>query len=428
MLFRSGKYKALRRKVHFFLLILFLALPWIHWKGNQLVLLDVAHREFFLFGLHFRSHDAPLVLFLLLAFTFLIGLITTIWGRVWCGWACPQTVFTESIYRKIEVWIEGNHRDRKALDEAPWTGRKVYLKSLKWISFTIVSLLFTHSFLAYFVGSKNLITMIFGSPTLHWDAFLVVMISTAIILFDFGWFREQFCVIMCPYGRFQSVLMDSQSMVVGYDSRRSDCVNCFRCVQVCPTGIDIRRGLQMECIACTACIDACDLVMEKIKKPKGLISYTTLADLTGKKKSRINVRAVVYGALLAGVVGWLSISLRSKDFLEIALLRAPGLPYEIINEGTQNRIVNHFRLDISNQTGRPANVSFGIAPSDFARGIELIFPMNPLNLADSASRRVDFFVRFSRDNLNNGSLRIPFAVESDGRKQELELSLVGPNN
>ena len=129
--------------------------------------------------------------------------------------------------------------------------------------------------------------MLFGSPTLHWDAFLVVMISTAIILFDFGWFREQFCVIMCPYGRFQSVLMDSQSMVVGYDSRRSDCVNCFRCVQVCPTGIDIRRGLQMECIACTACIDACDLVMEKIKKPKGLISYTTLADLD-RKSTRLN--------------------------------------------------------------------------------------------------------------------------------------------
>ncbi|RYG63166.1 cytochrome c oxidase accessory protein CcoG [bacterium] len=297
----KGYFRDRKRYVHGFLLIVFLTLPWIHVSGRQLLLLDVAHREFFFFGLHFRAHDAPLILFLLLGFTFGIGLVTAIWGRVWCGWACPQTVFIEFLFRRIERLVEGSHRAQRALDERPLDSEKMMKKGLKWFLFVVVSLGISHSFLGYFVGTRELVRMVSSSPLENWTSFLMILVTTGIIAFDFGWFREQFCTIMCPYGRFQSVMMDNHSTIVAYDLKRGeprrgtapspsaqgDCVNCLRCVQVCPTGIDIRRGLQMECIACTACIDACDEVMTKVDKPLGLIRYTTERELAGKKTKNV---------------------------------------------------------------------------------------------------------------------------------------------
>lgn len=336
----AGYFKTRKQAVHLALMVLLLGLPWIHVHGQQLLLLDVARREFFVFGLHFRAHDAPMVVFLFLAFAFAIGLITAIWGRVWCGWACPQTVFVESVFRRIETWVEGSHRERKLLDEGPWTNEKLGKKAVKWTLFLLVSLLFTHSLLAYFVGSYPLLAIVSSSPTENWSSFLVILFTTGLFLFDFGWFREQFCVIMCPYGRFQSVMLDSNSLVVAYDEKRGeprrgfvlpgatqgDCVNCLRCVQVCPTGIDIRRGLQMECIACTACVDACDEVMTKIKKPIGLIRYTTLAQLKGHTRKFLRPRTVAYGLLLLATSTGLFLTLRNTDFLEATVLRAKDSP------------------------------------------------------------------------------------------------------
>jgi cytochrome c oxidase accessory protein FixG len=435
----KGKYHSRRRWVHPLLLLVFMVLPWIYVGGRQLLLLDIAHREFFFFGLHFRAHDAPFVLFLLLGFTFLIGLITAIWGRLWCGWACPQTVFTEALFRRIEAWIEGNHRDRKALDEGGWSSEKILKKSAKWAVFTLVSLVITHSFLAYFVGSRELIGMVSSSPAENWASFLVILFTTGLILFDFGWFREQFCVIMCPYGRFQSVMLDSQSMVVGYDPRRGeprrgtqapgapagDCVDCFRCVQVCPTGIDIRRGLQMECIACTACIDACDEVMTKIKKPLGLISYTTLAELNGRRRRKFTGRAGIYAGLLLIAVTTLTVLLTRKEFLEVTVLRAGGSPYEIIPAANGNLVLNHFRVDLSNQTGAAQQVQFSLA--DPEPGLELVMPMNPLQLDDRAAQKADFFVRFPPTLLKNGARRIFLKMTYPHNEKKLEVPLVGPN-
>jgi cytochrome c oxidase accessory protein FixG len=419
-------------------MLVFLALPWITSDGKQLLLLDVARREFFFFGLHFRSHDAPLLIFLFLAFLFLLGFVTAIWGRLWCGWACPQTVFTEFLFRKIERWIEGPPRDRKELDQAPHTGDKLLKRSLKWSAFTVVSLLFTHSFLAYFVGSRELLQMISGSPAQNWPSFLVIFFTTSIVLFDFGWFREQFCIIACPYGRFQSVMLDSRSLVVGYDPRRGeprrgsvpedskqgDCVNCYRCVQVCPTGIDIRRGLQMECITCTACIDACDEVMTKTKRPLGLISYTTLAQLSGRPRKRFGAKAISFGVLLLVAIAGLGLTLSQKDFLDVTILRASGAPYEIVQQGTSSLVVNHFRIDLSNQTGGEISVNFSLADAEKA---SLIFPQNPLNLSVNANQRADFFVRFPPGILINGSKKVILEVQFKEQKREMELSLVGPN-
>ncbi len=438
----TGKFRLRRNGVHAILVVIFLVLPWLHWDGRQLLLLDVAKREFHFFSLHLRAHDAPLLLFLFLSFAFLIGFITAIWGRVWCGWACPQTVFIEGIFRKVENWIEGNHRERKALDDGPWTEEKVLKKSAKYFFFLLISLVITHSFLAYFVGSKELISMISSSPVENWPSFLVILFTTTIILFDFGWFREQFCVIMCPYGRFQSVLLDGHSTVVGYDTARGeprkgalevesgaakqgDCVNCFRCVQVCPTGIDIRRGQQMECIHCTACIDACDAVMEKIQKPLGLIRYTSERELRGKERKSFRARTVIYALLFSFSFGALLFSLRTKEYFEIAVLRAKEVPYQLVPTPQGERVVNHFRLDISNQTG--GEVRFEIlAPAD--PSVELIFPQNPLAVNEEAHIRQDFFIRYEQSILQNGNKLLQLKALKNGEPILLEVPLVGPNS
>lgn len=435
----KGFFRRRRMVVQSILMLIFICLPWIHINGQQILFLDIARRNFYIFGLHFRAHDAPFILFLILSFAFLIGFVTSIWGRVWCGWACPQTVFTELVFRKIEAFIEGNHRERKALDERPMDGDKFLKKTLKYTAFFLVSSIVAHSFLAYFVGSYEMIQMLENSPEKNWASFLVSIFVTGLVLFDFGWFREQFCVIMCPYGRFQSVMLGSNSLVVAYDTKRGeprrgittsgapvgDCVNCFRCVQVCPTGIDIRRGLQMECVACTACIDVCDEVMEKIHKPKGLIRYTTLAQLSGQARKYFHSQTIAYIVLLLCSVGGLAFTLSQKQFLDVAVLRAKGNPYEII-KGDDEIIVNHFHLEIFNQTGRDILLNVRLPEEWEKMKMSLVMPSNPVQLKDSASQRADFFVKFPASALNKGSKNIPLLIESQTGNKKLEVPLVGP--
>lgn len=432
-----GKFRARRNWVHGFLILLFLLVPWIHVNGRQLVQLNVAAREFFFFGLHFRAHDAPLMLFFVLGFVFLLGLVTALWGRIWCGWACPQTVFTDLVFRRIERWIEGAPRARRELDEAPLSPEKLLRKGAKWALFALLSLAITHSFLAYFVGSRPLIQMITGNPAENWGSFLVILGTTAVILFDFGWFREQFCVIVCPYGRFQSVMLDDESTVVAYDVIRGeprrgttgplplpqgDCVSCNRCVQVCPTGIDIRRGLQMECIACTACIDACDEVMTKIHKPLGLIRYSSAAAMAGRERRSFSPRVISFAALFVVVALGFAFTLANKEFLDLNIFRAGGEPYELLENG--RLVSNHFRLELSNQTGAPEQVMI-LLGADRA-GAELIAPINPVALGENESRRVDFFIRFPAASLSGGARKIEILLRTVAEEKKMEVTLVGP--
>jgi cytochrome c oxidase accessory protein FixG len=433
----KGFFRTRRNWVQGFLILFFLLLPWIHWNGQQILFLNVAEREFFLFGLHFRAHDAPYLLFLFLTFAFAIALVTAVMGRAWCGWACPQTVFIEGVYRRIENWIEGNHRERRARDQGPWTAEKVRLKGFKFFVFLIVSLVITNSFLAYFVGSKPLLSMITSSPLEAWPSFLFILFSTAIIFINFGWFREQFCMIVCPYGRFQSVLLDKNSLVVAYDYNRGeprkgmvaavpqgDCVSCYRCVQVCPTGVDIRRGLQLECIHCTACVDACDDVMATIGKPLGLIRYTSESELEGKKRTVLRPRVAAYTLALVGAISALTFFLSQKEFLQIAVLRAKDFPYQVIGSPKGELVINHFRLDISNQTRSATSLTL----SSSENGLELVMPMSPLNLPDGAHTRADFFLRFPATLLVQGERKVQLMAQSPEGIQTLEVTLVGPNN
>ena len=305
----TGPWKNRRFLLYWFLIILYLVLPWVYINGKPALMLNIFKREFTFLGSTLYGVE-PILIFLVIASgLFFIAFITSLYGRVWCGWACPQTVFIQSIFLKIETLIEGSARVRRELDAAPMSFNKLFKRILKWSIFTLISLHIAHTFVGYFVGPRELFFITMHSPLEHFGLFTATMIISTIFLIDFGWFREQFCLIACPYGRMQSVMMDENSLVIAYDKKRGeprrgsqgiskeaegDCINCYNCVKVCPTGIDIRHGSQLECIACTNCIDACDEIMEKIKKPKGLIRYSSENELNGIKKNKFNIRSFIY--------------------------------------------------------------------------------------------------------------------------------------
>lgn len=444
----DGFWHKRRTIVHALLVVIFLVCPWLRYSGEQLIFLDVVHRRFVLFGHIFWAHDVPIMFLLLVSVFLTILFATAVWGRVWCGWACPQTVFIDGVFRRIDRWIEGTHLERKRLDEEPVSFRKIGRKSLKWTLFALVSAVIAHSFMAYFAGSRELMEMMARPPSQNWGYFLVVLFLEAVLLFDFGWFREQFCVIVCPYGRMQSILMDTRTITVLYDQKRGeprkgtnepgqaqgDCVNCFRCVQVCPTGIDIRRGVQLECINCTACIDACDEVMEKIKRPKGLIRFDSLVGRANQK--RWSARSLLYmGSLLAAVSGLIFV-LSTRSPLDVVFIRGRGEPYTVIQEQGQDFVMNLFHVQVSSQTNEDLDVEFAVSPELAAMGVQLTTPFRPLLVKVGEIKRTEVFLRFPKTLLKNGvgSMSIdavgkshgpPEAVQEKNRNQQ-EVHLVGP--
>ena len=436
----QGFFRRHRTRLHLVLLFIFLGLPWLRWNDQQLILLNIPGRQFVFFGISFRAHEAPLLFFLIATFVLAMVFVTAIWGRVWCGWACPQTVFIDSVYRRIEQWTEGTYLQRRELREASWSLNKLRRTGLKWILFVLVSSLFAHSFVAYFTGSRELMQMMTGSPAQNWNYFLWVSFFTLLLLFDFTWFREQFCVIMCPYGRLQSVLLEPSSLAIAYDEKRGeprrgqstalpktgDCVSCNRCVSVCPTGIDIRNGLQMECIACTACVDACDEIMTKLKKPTGLISYRTL---DGSPFRIWKLKTLVYGALIFTCVTTLAYNLRHRESINIAVLRGLDSPYTISKNAEGSTLVlNHFRLHLSNQSSTNSEYALRLSESDRNRGLELTVAQNPLKILAGGNATWHLFVRapllaVARDDQRSFKISI---TDSAGETFERELDMIGP--
>lgn len=422
------------------LILIFLILPWITVNGNQLLLLNLGERKFSIFGTIFYAHDTPKLFFIIFIFVLSLVWVTSIWGRIWCGWACPQTVFIDGVYRRIEQWIEGNYIQRRKLHDSNWTFEKIWKKTLKWFSFVAVSSFFAHSFAAYFVGSHEIIFMLQKSPLENASTFGVVVFLTAFMVFDLGWFKEQFCVIMCPYGRFQSALMDQNSLAIVYDvargeprkgvvqpgEKQGDCVSCNRCVQVCPTGIDIRRGVQMDCITCTACIDACDEIMEKVKKPKGLIRYDSVS---GKKATMFNIRSMLYLLLIAIASVGLVVTLSNRADLEITVLRAKEEPYTVIsNHGTEQEILNHFRLHIKNQSKQDEMFKVELADDSVSQAIQMTIAQNPLLVHSGDDITVHIFVRFKQSILNSGTTKAYITLNDGKKPNKKELPLVGPMN
>ncbi|RMH12205.1 MAG: cytochrome c oxidase accessory protein CcoG [Planctomycetota bacterium] len=381
-----GKWLRARRVVAWLLIVIFTALPYITINGKPAILLDILAREFTFFGKTFFATDTLLLgLFMMIVFVS-IFMITALAGRVWCGWACPQTVYMEFVYRPIERLFDGKPGTRAK------PGSSGFRKLLKYVCYVLVSAFLAHTFLSYFVGVENLRHWIFGSPLDHPIAFLVVLFTTALMLFDFGFFREQTCIVACPYGRFQSVMLDRSSLIVGYDRNRGeprgplkrrrkggdvsltvaqesqgDCIDCTMCVQTCPTGIDIRDGLQLECIHCAQCIDACDAVMDRIGKPRGLIRYTSQEALDHGKRKLLRARLIIYPLLLLVLISAFVGVLLTKSGAEASIIRESGNLFNIVQDG---QIMNQARIRITNRSSSTVTYSASIASPEGVR-IEL---------------------------------------------------------
>ena len=345
------------RKIFALLLIgIYVLLPWIPINGNPAVFLDVLNRRFHLFGLTFAAQDMWMAFFLITGLGFSLFFVTSIFGRIWCGWACPHSVFLEQVYRPIERLIEGDATARRKLDRQEWDSEKIAKRGIKFAIFFVIAALIAHLFLAYFVSIPELYRWMTTSPKEHWGAFVFMGVATGIIFLNFAWFREQLCLVICPYGRLQSALIDDDSIIIGYDEGRGeprgrakqegvgDCIDCLRCVQVCPTGIDIRQGLQMECIGCANCIDACDTIMTKLNRPKGLVRYDSQAGLTGRKRRYIRPRIFIYAALMCAGAAAFTLSAMQLRSANMNIVRMTGAPYFLTDSGVRNqymvRVIN----------------------------------------------------------------------------------------
>ncbi|MFL1896228.1 cytochrome c oxidase accessory protein CcoG [Aquimarina sp. 2-A2] len=365
----SGKFYTYRKWVSYVLLIFLLSAPFIKINGNQLFLFNVLERRFNIFGAPFWPQDFHLFVISMLIGVVFVTLFTVGFGRIFCGWICPQTIFMEMVFRRIEYWIDGDRGAQIRLDKQPWNAEKIKKRLLKWFIFFVISFLIANVFLAYLIGSDQLIQYIFiDGPFAHVSTLISLIIFTLVFYFVFAWFREQVCIIACPYGRLQGVLLDSKSIVVAYDYKRGekeagrakfkknedrpatgkgDCIDCFQCVHVCPTGIDIRNGTQLECVNCTACIDACDHMMEKVNLPKGLIRYASEENIAKKAKFTFTPRLKGYTVVLVILTGILSGMLFLRNDVEANILRLPGQLYE--RKG-QHIISNVYTFKLINKT------------------------------------------------------------------------------
>jgi len=401
-----------RRRLVFALLVGFYGLaPLVPVGGHPMLQFDVAHRRFYLFGQTFNAQDFWLVVLIALSFVFGLLFVTAWRGRVWCGWACPQTVFLEGIYRPIERWLEGPRERRlKALRE-PWTARGGDRTVAKHLLFLAVSLAIAHTAAALFVGPRELLAMIQHGPAEHRVAFGLTMGFTAVLIFNFGWFREQFCVVLCPYGRLQSVLQDRDTVTVAYDAGRGeprgriskgtpaargefgDCVDCRRCVVVCPTAIDIRHGSQMECLACLQCVDACDEVMTKLQRPTGLIGLYSQRALTGGVPRTLRSRLAVYGALFLVTATALVAALALRTSFEANVLRPRGANPFVVDG---DLVRNLFEIHLVNKAPQAADFRVTVESPVPA---EVVLPTPRLRLASLADARVPISVAVSREHL-----------------------------
>jgi cytochrome c oxidase accessory protein FixG len=430
-LYPGPKWRA-RRVVAWALMATFVALPWLRIGGKPVVLLDVAGREFTLFGRTFLPTDGVLLMLLLLSIFVAIVLVTALVGRAWCGWACPQTVYMEFLYRPIERLFEGKRERQMELDRDGANFRRIAKNGV----FLVVSVLLGNAFLAYFVGTEALVHWVTRPPAEHPGAFLVMAAASALTFFDFAYFREQMCTVVCPYARLQSVLLDRRSLVVGYDVRRGeprskgkpkagsgDCIDCRACVTACPTGIDIRQGLQLECIACTQCADACDSIMDRIKKPRGLIRYAAQRTLESGGASRvIRPRVVVYAAILGALLVALVATAGTREGAEVTVLRGIGAPFEL--QG--GLAVNQIRVKVHNRADERRRYRIELLD---APGARLIAPENPLDVAPHEQRSTSLFVMAEPSLLPRGRRAVRFRLsDGQGFSVAVPYQLLGPES
>ncbi len=383
----SGKFHRARIAASVLLLVVLFGTPFISVNGHPFMLFNVLDRKLILFGNIFGPHDFYLVGLAAITLIVFIILFTVLFGRLFCGWVCPQTVFMEMVFRKIDYWIEGDHRQQQRLRQSPWNANKTLRKGLKYVLYAVISFVIANTLLAYIIGLDGLRILVSEPPAHHPALFTAVVGFSVLFIWIFSWFREQACILVCPYGRLQGVLLDNNSIVIAYDHVRGeprgklrrdrervegDCIECRQCVEVCPTGIDIRNGTQLECINCTACIDACDTIMDGINKPRGLIRYASAASIAEKRGFRWTGRVIATMVVLAALVLMLTFLLVRRTTLDVTVLRTPGMLFQ---EQPGGRVSNVYDLKVLNKT-------FDSVPV----GVRLLSPAGELQVVGGAVR------------------------------------------
>ncbi|CEN43284.1 cytochrome c oxidase accessory protein CcoG [Capnocytophaga canis] len=429
----SGRFYRYRKYVSYVLLIFLLVSPWVKINGNQFLLFNILDRKFNIFGLPFWPQDFYLFVISMIIGVVFLALFTVVFGRIFCGWICPQTIFMEMVFRRIEYWIEGDRGSQMRLDKQAWDKEKIRKKTLKWSLFFLISFSVANTFLAYLIGSDVLLTYIKEGPINHWGTFIALFIFTCIFYFIFTWFREQVCIIACPYGRLQGVLLDNRSIIVAYDYVRGesdngrkkfrknedrqalghgDCIDCMQCVHVCPTGIDIRNGTQLECVNCTACIDACDEVMDKVGFKRGLIRFASEENIAKKAPFKFDLRMKGYTAVLTILIGILIGMLFIRTDVQADILRLPGQLYQHEENGV---ISNVYTYKIINKTTRDfENVTVKVVGSLDAEVV--IVGKNSIFVPKQGLAEGTLFLKIKESSLEEEKSKILLDVYSNSNK------------
>ncbi len=436
----KGKYHTLRAIVAIFLLVLLFAAPFIKIDGHPFILLNVIERRFIIFGTPFWPQDFHLIVLALISLVLFIVLFTVIYGRVWCGWACPQTIFMEMVFRKIEYWIEGDASKQRKLDKMPWNSKKVFKRGLKQIIFFLIALIISHLFMAYIIGVDQVKEIVTQSPMDHVAGFSGLMLFTFLFYLVFANLREQVCIALCPYGRLQGVFVGQSTIAVMYDwlrgeprgrirknkedkeDKKGDCIDCKMCVYVCPTGIDIRNGTQLECINCTACMDACDDVMEKVKRPKGLIRLASYQSIKEGIKNLFTTRVIGYSVVLVFLVALQIYLLTTREPVETTVVRVPGMLYQ---EQENDRISNLYNIQFVNKTFE--DITLEVQLQDFESGEINRVGGEILSVPSNENLKGVFFIELPKASLTKTKTNLIIEVLVNGEViDEVKTNFLGP--
>ena len=437
-----GKWTQRRTWVSWLLIGIMFAGPFIKINGNPLLMMNIVERRFSILGQLFWPQD--MIIFAVAMLVFITGIIifTTAFGRLWCGWTCPQTVMMEMVFRKLEYWIEGDALAQKKLAAAPWTGKKLAKKSFKLGIFFVLSFIIGNTLLAYIIGLDALIPIITDDPRQHVTGLTFMILFTLLFFAIFARFREQACTYICPYGRFQSAMLDENTMVVAYDNQRGekrgklqrdeqlvkriakgngDCVDCHQCVAVCPTGIDIRDGVQMECVHCTACIDACDTVMDKVGSPRGLIRYASLNSIEKGEAFRITPRMKLYAVVLTALIALFLTLVFTRSAVEAMFLRAPG---SLFMQTTDGKIENLYTLKLVNKTMRDLSVELKL---ENPPGTLQVMGEEHLVVPGGKLLQTSVLIQIAPETLTGATTKLSVGVYSKGKRmQTVKTVFVGP--
>ncbi len=431
----KGRFTNFRNVFSGILLLILFGTPFIKIEGRPFMLFDIINRKFILFGFAFGMHDFYLLSLSIITTIVFIFLFTAVFGRIFCGWICPQTVFMESVFRKIDYWVEGDHRNQRRLNESLWTGEKTLKKGIKYLIYFFISFLTANMLLAWIIGIEALEKIVVAPISEHTSGFIAISLFTGLFYWIFIWFREQVCILVCPYGRLQGVLLDSNSIIIAYDNVRGeprgkikrnevrtngDCIECNECVVVCPTGIDIRNGTQLECVNCTACIDACDNVMDKIKKPRGLIRFDSLNGIKTQTRKIFTARVIGYSIVQVLLLSLLTFLLMTRSEIDVTILRSPGMFYQ---EQQNDQVSNLYDMKVLNKTFEQRDIEVKLLNIDGK--IKILGDNKSVPPQEAASTKM--FVLLDKKSIAMMNTPLQFAVYSGGKEiQRINTSFLGP--